>query len=283
MSIPTSTPQISPANYRFLREHIHAQVGIVLEDEKHYLLESRLDPLIRRLRLESVNDLCAVMTATRGTEVARELGREVAEAMTTNETYFFRDPAHYEAIRTRLLPRLMQDRSTSRRLRFWSAAASTGQEAYSLAMLLAEEGVGFGDWDITILGTDFSSTVVERARAARFQQIEVSRGLPPGLLEKYFHRAGVDWQLNESLRRMAEFEIIDLRRGLESRGPFDLVFCRNVMIYFDAETKRQILRQLRGTLFCGGWLLLGGAETAFGIEEWFERQTIGEAIVYVAR
>src|ERR1700683_1651979 len=133
--------------------------------------------------------------------------------MTTNMPYFCRDPAHYEAIRTRLLPRLMQDRSTSRRLRFWSAAASTGQEAYSLAMLLAEEGVGFGDWDITILGTDFSSTVVERARAASFQQIEVSRGLPPGLLEKYFHRAGVDWQLNESLRRMAEFEIIDLRRG----------------------------------------------------------------------
>ena len=201
--------------------------------------------------------------------------------MTTNETYFFRDPAHYDAIRTVLLPRLKEERQDTKKLRFWSAAASTGQEAYSLAMLLLEEGLS--DWNIQILGTDFSSQVVERARSGKYQQIEVNRGLPAALLVKYFRRSGVDWQLSEPVRRMVRFETIDLRKSMRALGPFDLVFCRNVMIYFDAETKKNILKELHGTLFRGGWLLLGGAETAFGVEEWFERQTVGSATVYVAR
>jgi chemotaxis protein methyltransferase CheR len=201
--------------------------------------------------------------------------------MTTNETYFFRDPAHYDAIRTVLLPRLKEDRRDTKKLRFWSAAASTGQEAYSLAMLLLENGLS--DWNIQILGTDFSSQVLERARSGKFQQIEVNRGLPAALLVKHFRRAGVDWQLSDTIRQMVRFETIDLRKSMRSLGPFDLVFCRNVMIYFDAATKKEILRELHGTLFRGGWLMLGGAETAFGVEEWFERQTVGNAIVYVAR
>jgi chemotaxis protein methyltransferase CheR len=179
------------------------------------------------------------------------------------------------------VPRLREDRRDTKKLRFWSAAASTGQEAYSLAMLLLEEG--FSDWNIQIFGTDFSSQVLERARSGNYQQIEVNRGLPAALLVKHFRRSGVDWQLSEAVRRMACFETIDLRRSMRALGPFDLVFCRNVMIYFDAETKKEILKELHGTLFRGGWLLLGGAETAFGVEEWFERQSVGSAIVYVAR
>jgi chemotaxis protein methyltransferase CheR len=205
----------------------------------------------------------------------------VVEAMTTNETYFFRDPAHYEAIRTVLLARLKEDRRDTKKLRFWSAAASTGQEAYSLAMLLLE--TGFADWNVQILGTDFSSQVLERARSGKYQQIEVNRGLPAARLIKYFTRSGVDWQLSEAVRRLAHFETIDLRKSMRALGPFDLVFCRNVMIYFDPETKKKILKELHGTLFRGGWLLLGGAETAFGVEEFFERQTVGNAIVYIAR
>jgi chemotaxis protein methyltransferase CheR len=201
--------------------------------------------------------------------------------MTTNETYFFRDPAHYEAIRTVLLPRLKEDRRDTKKLRFWSAASSTGQEAYSLAMLLLAEG--WGGWNIQILGTDFSSQVLERARSGKYQQIEVNRGLPAALLVKHFRRSGVDWQLSEPVRSMARFETIDLRKSMRALGPFDLVFCRNVMIYFDAETRKQILKELHGTLFRGGWLLLGGAETAFCVEELFERQTIGNATIYVAR
>ncbi len=233
MPSQTSIAEILPENYRFLQEHVYSQAGIVLEDDKHYLFESRLAPIVRQLGLGSINDLCALIRATRETDV----GRQVVEAMTTNETYFFRDPAHYEAIRTVLLPRLKEERRDTKKLRFWSAAASTGQEAYSLAMLLLENGLS--DWNIQILGTDFSSQVVERARSGKYQQIEVNRGLPAALLVKYFRRSGVDWQLSEQVRRMARFETIDLRKSMRALGPFDLVFCRNVMIYFDAETKKQ--------------------------------------------
>ena len=273
----TSAAEIQPENYRFLQQHIYSRSGIVLEEDKHYLFESRLTPIVRQLGLGSINDLCALLMATR----EESIGHQVVEAMTTNETYFFRDPAHYDAIRTVLLPRLKRERGDVKRLRFWSAAASTGQEAYSLAMLLLEEGLG--DWNIQIIGTDFSAKVLERARSGKYQQIEVNRGLPAAMLVKYFRRSGVDWQLSEAVRRMASFETIDLRKSMRSLGPFDLVFCRNVMIYFDAGTKKEIVKQIYGTLFRDGWLLLGGAETAFGVEEWFDRQTVGSASVYVAR
>jgi len=272
-----SIASIHVENYRFLQEHVYSQAGIVLEDNKHYLFESRLTPIVRRLGLSSINELCALLKVTREVEV----GRQVVEAMTTNETYFFRDPAHYEAIRTALLPKLKQERHDLRKLRFWSAAASTGQEAYSLAMILLEAGLA--DWNIQILGTDFSTQVLERARAGKYQQIEVNRGLPAALLVKHFSRSGVYWQLSEPVRRMVRFETIDLRKSMRALGPFDLVFCRNVMIYFDAETKKKIVQELHGTLFRGGWLMLGGAETALGVEDWFDKQTIGNATVYVAR
>jgi chemotaxis protein methyltransferase CheR len=275
--MPVATVEIQPENYRFLQERVHSQSGIVLGADKHYLFESRLSPIVRQLGLASINDLCALIKATGQVDV----GRQVVEAMTTNETYFFRDPAHYDAIRNVLLPRLKGERGDTKKMSFWSAAASTGQEAYSLAMLLLEEPLR--DWNVRILGTDFSSLTVERARSGRYQQIEVNRGLPAALLIKHLHRAGVDWQLSDAVRRMVTFETIDLRRNMRALGPFDLVFCRNVMIYFDAETKRSILKELHSTLFRGGWLFLGGAETAFGVDEWFEKQTIGSAIVYVAR
>jgi chemotaxis protein methyltransferase CheR len=277
MGTQTTISDIHSENYRFLQEEVYSQTGIVLDEDKHYLFENRLAPIVRQLGLGSINDLCALLHATRGTPV----GRQVVEAMTTNETYFFRDPAHYDAIRTVLLPRLKEERKETRKLRFWSAAASTGQEAYSLAMLLLENG--FSDWNVQILGTDFSSQVLERARSGKYQQIEVNRGLPAALAVKHFRRSGVDWQLSDVLRRMAVFETIDLRQSMRALGPFDLVFCRNVLIYFDSETKKKILRELHGTLFRGGWLLLGGAETAFGVEDFFQRQTVGNAIVYVAR
>jgi chemotaxis protein methyltransferase CheR len=277
--LQSQTPirEIDAENYRFLQERVYSQVGIVLEGDKHYLFESRLAPIVRRLGLGSINDLCALLRATGETEA----NREVVEAMTTNETYFFRDPAHYEAIRTVLLPRLKEERRDSRKLRFWSAAASTGQEAYSLAMLLLESGLE--GWDIQILGTDFSSQVVERARSGRYQQIEVNRGLPAARLIKHFSRSGLEWEVSAQARGMVRFQTIDLRKSMRAFGPFDLVFCRNVMIYFDAETRKNIVKEIHGTLFRGGWLLLGGAETAFGVEQWFERQTLASAAVYVAR
>lgn len=275
--MPVQTAVIQPDNYRFLQEHIYAEAGIVLEKDKNYLFEARLAPIVRQLGLSSINDLCAVMRERGETEVARR----VVEAMTTNETYFFRDPAHYEAIRKTLLPRLKQERGDTKRLRFWSAASSTGQEAYSLAMLLLEEG--FGHWNIQIFGTDFSSQVVERAKCGKFQQIEVNRGLPAAMLIKYFRRSGVDWMLSDAVRNMVRFETFDLRKSLRALGPFDVVFCRNVLIYFDAETRKKILKEIHATLFRGGWLLLGGAETALGSEEWFDREVSANATIYTAR
>jgi chemotaxis protein methyltransferase CheR len=277
MGSQTLVSDILPENYRFLQALVYSQVGIVLENNKGYLFESRLVPIVKQLSLGSINALCDHIHAKRNPEV----GHQVVEAMTTNETYFFRDPAQYEAIRTVFLPKLREERQVARKLRFWSAASSTGQEAYSLAMLLLEEGLR--DWDIQILGTDFSAKVVERAEAAKYQQIEVNRGLPAALLIKHFHRSGLDWQLSESVRRMARFQTIDLRKSMRTMGPFDLVFCRNVMIYFDNETKRNMMKELHSTLFRGGWLLLGGAESAFGLDEWFDRKTIGNITAYVAR
>lgn len=277
-ALPNPTGEaIESGNYRFLQQHIYAHAGIVLDENKHYLFESRLAPIISHLGLTSVNDLCALMRAS--SEPAIE--RRVVEAMTTNETYFFRDPVHYDAVRAILLPVLQSERADSRRLRFWSAAASTGQEAYSLAMMLLEAGLA--GWNIQILGTDLSSQVVERATAGRYQQIEVNRGLPAQLLIKYFRRAGVDWQLCDPVLRLARFETFDLRGSMRSLGPFDLVFCRNVLIYFDNGTKLKVLREIHGTLFRGGWLMLGGAETIFGIDDLFERQHIKGSVIYVAR
>ncbi len=277
MSCQATTAVINPTNYKFLLEHVYSHAGIVLEGDKHYLFECRLAPIVRQLGLNSIDELCALIQSSRQPEV----GHQVVEAMTTNETYFFRDPSHYDAIRTVLLPRLMKERRDTKKLKFWSAASSTGQEAYSLAMLLIEEGLS--QWNIQILGTDFSSQALERARSGKYQQIEVNRGLPAALLVKHFRRSGTVWQLDDQVRNMVGFETIDLRNSMRALGPFDLVFCRNVMIYFDAETKMSILKELHGTLFRGGWLLLGGIETAFGIEEYFERLTVGNATVYVAR
>jgi chemotaxis protein methyltransferase CheR len=277
MSNQASVAVIDPKNYKFLQEHIYSHAGIVLEGDKHYLVESRLAPIVRQLGLESIDDLCVLIQSSRQPEVSHR----VAEAMTTNETYFFRDPSHYDAIRTVLLPRLIEERADTKMLRFWSAASSTGQEAYSLAMLLIEAGLT--NWNIQILGTDFSSHVVERARSGKYQQIEVNRGLPASLLIKYFSRSGTDWNLSDRVRRMVSFETIDLRGSMRALGPFDLVFCRNVMIYFDTATRKNILKELHGTLFRGGWLFLGGAETALGTADLFQRLTVGNATVYVAR
>ncbi len=275
--MPTTGADIFPQNYRLLQDRIYLHTGIVIEDNKHYLLESRLAPIVKQLGLGTINELCAVLQ----TENDHDLNLQVVEAMTTNETYFFREPAHYQAINSTLLPQLKQERAATKRLRFWSAAASTGQEAHSLAMLLLDAGLS--DWNTQILGTDFSPKVLEKARAGRYQQIEVNRGLPPRNLVKYFHQCGLDWRLGDTVLRMSRFETTDLRKSMRGLGPFDLVFCRNVLIYFDAETKRSIIQQIHGTLFRGGWLLLGGAETVFGVEEWFSKQTIDGATVYIAR
>jgi chemotaxis protein methyltransferase CheR len=268
--------EINPDNYRFLQDYVYRESGIVLDGDKHYLFEARLTPILFQRKLGSLDDLCSLLRASHDAP----LQQQVVEAMTTNETFFFREAAQYDALKSTVLPQLIEERRDTRRMSFWSAAASSGQEAYSLAMMLME--MGLGDWNIQILGTDLSTQMLERARAAKYLQIEVNRGLPAAYLIKYFQRAGLEWQLKDEVRRMVRFETADLRQSMRTRGPFDIVFCRNVLIYFDIESKRKILSELRSTLFRGGYLLLGGSETTLNLDEQFQRKIFGPAVFYQA-
>jgi chemotaxis protein methyltransferase CheR len=271
-TLPSS--EISPQSYYFFQTFISRESGIVLDDDKRYLIEARLMPIALKLRLYSLNDLCVLLQTTADPSVRQQ----VVEAMTTNETFFFREATQYDALKSTILPELMQERQMTRRISIWSAAASTGQEAYSLAMLLLE--MGLGNWNISIVGTDLSDATVQKARAGKYLQIEVNRGLPAALLVKYFKREGLEWQLKDEVRRMVRFEQGDLRRDTQAMGPFDLVFCRNVLIYFDVETKRKILARIRRSLLPGGHLLLGGSETTLNLDDRFARRQVGTAMLY---
>ena len=268
---------LHPESYRFLQDYVYRESGIVLEGDKRYLLEARLVPIVHQMRLESLNDLCAMLGSGANNTV---LKRQVVEAMTTNETFFFRDPAQYDALRSVVIPSLIAQRQDARKMTFWSAASSSGQEAYSLAMMLLE--MGLGSWRLRIQGTDLSSQMADRASAGKYMQIEVNRGLPVGYLVKYFTRVGLEWQLKDEVRRMVDFTTFDLRQSMSARGPFDVVFCRNVLIYFDVEAKRKILDELHGTLFRGGYLLLGGSETTLNLTNRYERRIIGQTVLYQA-
>ena len=269
--------EITDENFAFLQQQIYRDSGIVLEAGKQYLVEARLAPILREHGLGSINDLCALLRA-----VANDgLRRKVVEAMTTKETQFFREPAQYEALRTTVLAELLAQRRSPRPLSCWSAAASTGQEAYSLAMLAAE--IGLGSWEMQILGTDLAESALERARLARYSQLEVNRGLPAAYLVKFFTRQGLEWVLKDEIRSRVRFQRHDLRDSARHLGPFDLVFCRNVLIYFDTETKRRILRQVREAMYPGGYLLLGAVETILDLEDLYERKRVGQAILYQAR
>ena len=200
------------------------------------------------------------------------LSQSVVDAMTTNETLFFRDLPQFEVLQKTVIPQLVEQHKVTRRLSFWSAASSFGQEAYSLAIMLVE--MGLGGWNIKIHGTDISKEAAARAQAGKYIQIEVNRGLPAKYLVKYFKREGLEWQLKDDIRRMVNFEVLDLRDSMRSLGPFDIVFCKNVLIYFDIETKKQILAEIRSTIFSGGYLLLGGSETAIGLDDQYQRTSI---------
>jgi chemotaxis protein methyltransferase CheR len=270
-SLAPSPTELTPDNYSFLQEHIYRNSGIVLDKGKSYLIEARLLPIVAKRRLGTLNNLCTLLRVN----MADPVHREVVDAMTINETLFFRDPAVWQALKTTILPELVESRKQIRRLRLWSAASSSGQEAYSLSMLLHE--MGLAGWDVQILGTDISSRIVERARTGLYSQLEVNRGLPAGYLVKYFTRQSLDWQLRPEVKSWVRFEQLDLRQSLRGLGPFDIVLCRNVLIYFDLPTKQRILRDIRGTIFRGGCLVLGSAETTLSIDDNFQRRSLGLA------
>lgn len=273
-SAVAAEPKIEPQNYRYLCEMVYRESGIVLDESKHYLVEARLTPVARDAGAGDLNALCNLMRAISG----RPLRDKVVEAMTTNETLFFRDIKPFDALRQVILPELTAKRRPVQTLRVLSAACSTGQEAYSLAMLWKEMKIP--GWDLDILGIDLSDEVLDKARGGRYQQLEVNRGLPAMYLVKYFQRDEAVWQIKSEIRSMARWRKFNLLDDLTPLGTFDLILCRNVLIYFDQPTKSRILGAFRGRLISGGYLFLGASETTLNLDDKFLRRQVASAIAY---
>ncbi len=247
------------AGFAAIAAMLKAKSGLTLGPEKLYLLETRLVNIMRR---ENARDLAALADKIRP---GSALEHDVVEAMTTNESLFFRDTKPFDALRLRLLPRLHAARPPGTRLRIWSAAASTGQEAYSIAMVISELGGVLGDRKADIIGTDIARDALKRAREGVYSQFEIQRGLPMQMLVKYFTKEEAGWRVKPSLRGAVDFREWNLLADLRPLGKFDIVFCRNVLIYFDAPTKTRVLEAIAGVLAPDGVLFLGGAETVLGL------------------
>ena len=267
---------VSQADIVYLRDLVYKRSAIVLESDKDYLVEARLGPIAREEGCADVASLISLMRK----DSAPRLPTKVVEAMTTNETTFFRDTHPFDALTKKLIPNLLKTRATTKTITIWSAACSTGQEPYSIAMLLDETFPELKDWRVRIVATDLASTVLERARQARYRQLEVNRGLPARLLVKYFDRVESEWQIKESIRRRVDFVQLNLMDNWPHSGKFDIVFLRNVLIYFDVATKQNILRRVRQVLAPDGVLFLGGAETTLHIDPAYEREQFEKSVYY---
>lgn len=243
-------------DYAFLRDLVFRLSQNVLDPSRDYLFDTRLTRLLRTQGMTHLEELVQHLRIRKNPI----LERAVAEAMTINETSFFRDGRPFELLRTQLLPKLIETRRVSRTLRFWSAACSTGQEGYSLAMLLLDNFPELASWNIRIEGTDLSSEVVERAQQGRYHRIEMNRGLPARNVVKYFDHAGEDWTVKPELRRLCNFRIANLCERLPFHEKFDVVFLRNVMLYFSQDTRKVLMANVHNLLAKDGILFLGSAE-----------------------
>lgn len=255
---------MTPADFQTIADFVKQRSGIHIAPDKQYLLESRLGPIARRWRLEGLDQLAGVL---RG-EPTSEQQTEVVEAMTTNESFFFRDDGPFTALREVMLPKLVRARSAQKRLRIWSAAASSGQEAYSIAMTLLDAGILAAGWSVEIVGTDINREMIAKARAGVYNRFEIFRGLNAAQREKHFEPVGDHWVAKETLRSLVSFRVANI---LDARnlGTFDIIFCRNVIIYFDVSTKSRMLDNLAKHIAPDGYLLLGAAENVTGLTRRF--------------
>lgn len=274
MSAMAATTAVN--SFEFIRAFVLERAGIVIDPGKEYLVDSRLGPLAQR---EGVSTLDGLVQALR-TSRSEELRQKVVDAMTTNETTFFRDLEPFELLRSKLLPALIESRRSARTLNIWYAASSTGQEPYSVSMMIREHFPELASWTVNQIGTDISRQAVERARAGRYSQIEVNRGLPAKLLVKYFTKRGMEWELSEDIRRMVKFQEMNLNGPWPSLPMFDIVFVRNVMIYFDVAAKRRILGSVYQHLRRDGFLFLGAAESTLNLDDRFSRTSFDRAGCY---
>jgi chemotaxis protein methyltransferase CheR len=263
---------VSTADFLYVRRVLQEESALTLGDGKEYLVETRLAPLVERAGLGSIGDLVDRLRTG-----ALDLRQHVVEALVTHETQFFRDLHPFDTLRTEIIPALRRANG-AHRLSMWSAAASGGQEAYSLALLMREHFPEVRD--VSILATDISRRVLAQAGTGRFSQLEVNRGLPAALLVKHFDRVGRDWQLRDEVRNMVTFRQLNLNGPLSAVPPMDIVFLRNVLIYFNTEAKVALLRRVGKILRPDGYLFLGGAETTYGLDDSYERVELGTSICY---
>jgi chemotaxis protein methyltransferase CheR len=255
---------VTPTEYEYLRKFLKDQSGLDLSADKQYLIESRLLPLARKAGLSGISELVLKMQGG-----SSALTTSVVEAMTTNETFFFRDKVPFDHFRDTIMPEVIKARAGRRSLRIWCAAGSTGQEPYSLAMCLKEMSAALNGWRVEIVATDLSQEVLEKARAGIYSQFEVQRGLPIQMLVKYFKQAGETWQINPDVRAMVQHRQLNLLHDFSQFGTFDVIFCRNVLIYFDQDTKIGIFNRLARQIEPDGFLVLGAAETVVGLTDTF--------------
>lgn len=257
---------MTPQEFDLIRKILKERSGLVLGDEKAYLLESRLMPVARKHGMSGLEDLIGKIRVG----ATENLLVDVTEAMTTNESFFFRDVKPFDLFRDHILKNLIETRSAKKSFRIWCAAASSGQEPYSLAILLKEAAAQLSGWRTEIVGTDISKEILARAKEGKYSQFEVQRGLAIQMLVKYFTKEGEQWQIKPEMRDMVSYRDFNLLNDFSSLGKFDVIFCRNVLIYFDQETKKQILERMARLLPEDGVVFLGGAETVLGITDKFE-------------
>jgi len=256
---------VNPPDYEYLRKVLKDLSGLDLSADKQYLIESRLLPLARKSGMSDISELVQKMKGG-----SSQLINQVVEAMTTNETFFFRDKVPFDHFRDTIMPEVLRARAARKSIRIWCAAGSTGQEPYSIAMCLKEMGAAVAGWRIEILATDLSQEVLEKSKAGIYSQFEVQRGMPIQLLVKNFKQIGDLWQINPDIRAMVQHRQLNLLHDFSQLGVFDVIFCRNVLIYFDQETKSRIFARLAKAIEPDGFLVLGAAETVVGLTEVFK-------------
>jgi chemotaxis protein methyltransferase CheR len=273
----TVAPTLDPISFTYLSTFVREKSAIVLEPSKAYLLESRLMPIARQNGLASLPELVAHLQRPG----SQSLGRQVVDAMTTNETSFYRDIHPFDAMKQQVVPELLKSRQKERTLNIWSNACSSGQEVYSIAMLLREHFPELAGWKVRLIASDLSSSILDKARAGIFNQTEVNRGLPMQLMMKYFTRNGLQWQVNPEIRNSVEFLECNLIQAWPNQLPkMDIIFLRNVLIYFDPPTKTAVLNKASALLRPDGYLFLGGAESTMNLAVSLNREVIGKATCY---
>lgn len=270
---------LAPADFTFICDLVRQRSAIVLESGKEYLVVSRLTSVAQQNGFSNLGDL---VTRLRSQPMG-PLPQKVVEAITTNETSFFRDLYPFDVLKKEIVPEILQKRAAEKRLTIWCGAASTGQEPYTIALVLKENFPQLDSWSVKIIATDINNEVLEQARSGVYSQIEVNRGLPAPMLIRHFEKIGSEWRIKEPLRKMVEFRPVNLISYWPAMPPVDIVFLRNVLIYFDQPTKREILGKIRKVMRPDGYLFLGGAETTINLDESFERTQFDRASCYKIR